>query len=35
MGFAYWEFCADFGVYDPQRGQWITPLKKALLGEGP
>jgi endoglucanase len=31
MGFAYWEFCSGFGVYDPQRHEWIEPLKKALL----
>jgi endoglucanase len=31
MGFAYWEFCSGFGVYDPQRNQWIEPLKEALL----
>ncbi|HEV3416334.1 MAG TPA: glycoside hydrolase family 5 protein [Pirellulales bacterium] len=32
MSFAYWEFCSGFGAYDPQRGQWIEPLKNALLG---
>ena len=32
MGFAYWEFCSGFGVYDPKREQWIEPLKQALLG---
>ena len=31
MSFAYWEFCAGFGVYDPQRNVWIGPLKDALL----
>jgi len=31
----YWEFCSSFGVYDPQRGQWVEPLKKALLEAGP
>jgi len=31
MGFAYWEFCAGFGIYDPQRHEWIRPLKDALL----
>jgi endoglucanase len=31
IGFAYWEFCAGFGVYDPQKNQWIEPLKRALL----
>ncbi|MGD0899520.1 MAG: glycoside hydrolase family 5 protein [Thermoguttaceae bacterium] len=32
MGFAYWEFCSGFGAYDPQRNQWIEPLKQALAG---
>jgi len=32
MSFAYWEFCASFGVYDPQRNAWIEPLKDALVG---
>ncbi|MGO8689284.1 MAG: glycoside hydrolase family 5 protein [Thermoguttaceae bacterium] len=31
MGFAYWEFCSGFGVYDAQHGQWVRPLKEALL----
>ena len=31
IGFAYWEFCSGFGVYDPHRNQWIEPLKEALL----
>ncbi len=31
ISFAYWEFCAGFGVYDPRRGQWLEPIKKALL----
>ena len=34
MGFAYWEFCSSFGVFDPQKNQWIEPLKKALLEAG-
>jgi endoglucanase len=34
MGFAYWEFCSGFGVYDPKREQWIEPLRQALLGAG-
>jgi aryl-phospho-beta-D-glucosidase BglC (GH1 family) len=34
MGFAYWEFCSGFGVYDPRAGQWIEPLKRALLESG-
>jgi endoglucanase len=31
MGFAYWEFCSGFGIYNPERRQWIDPLKEALL----
>jgi len=31
IGFAYWEFCAGFGAYDPDKKQWHEPLKKALL----
>ncbi len=31
MGFGYWEFCAGFGAYDPQRQAWIEPLKNALI----
>ncbi|MGA2061883.1 MAG: glycoside hydrolase family 5 protein [Thermoguttaceae bacterium] len=34
MGFAYWEFCSGFGVFDPQKNQWIEPLKQALLDAG-
>lgn len=34
LGFsrAYWEFCAGFGVYDPEAGAWREPLKDVLLG---
>jgi endoglucanase len=33
LGFswAYWEFCAGFGVYDPQTEAWRAPLKAALV----
>lgn len=31
IGFAHWEFCAGFGVYDAKAGNWIEPLKEALL----
>jgi len=34
MGLGYWEFCSGFGVYDPERRQWIEPLKEALLPSG-
>ncbi len=28
---AYWEFSAGFGIYNPSTGQYITPLVDALL----
>lgn len=31
MSWAYWEFCAGFGVYDPQLKIWINPLLNALI----
>lgn len=31
FSWAYWEFCAGFGVYDPQKQQWIQPLLTALI----
>jgi endoglucanase len=33
LGFAwaYWEFCAGFGAYDPRAKSWREPLKAALL----
>jgi aryl-phospho-beta-D-glucosidase BglC (GH1 family) len=34
MGFGYWEFCSGFGAYDPQKNQWIEPLKQALMKAG-
>jgi endoglucanase len=33
FSWAYWEFCAGFGVYDQQKGQWREPLRKALTGK--
>jgi endoglucanase len=30
MAWAYWEFCAGFGAYDPVLGQWRAPLLGAL-----
>jgi endoglucanase len=35
LGFswAYWQFDADFILYDIDRDQWITPLLKALTGQ--
>ncbi|MGW8256057.1 MAG: glycoside hydrolase family 5 protein [Thermoguttaceae bacterium] len=34
IGFAYWEFCVGFGVFDPQENRWREPLKRALLDAG-
>lgn len=31
MSWAYWEFCAGFGIYDPQLKIWIKPLLNALI----
>lgn len=31
ISWAYWEFCAGFGAYDPARGTWREPLLKALI----
>jgi endoglucanase len=31
IGWAYWEFASSFGVYNPKAGQWIEPLRRALL----
>ena len=31
IGLAYWEFCSGFRVYDPNSGEWVRPLKEALL----
>ncbi len=31
FSWAYWEFCAGFGIYDPVLGIWIEPLVSALL----
>ncbi len=35
MSWAYWEFCAGFGVYDPARGQWNKLLLEALVPPAP
>jgi endoglucanase len=34
LGFAwaYWEFCAGFGAYDPKASAWRPQLKAALVG---
>lgn len=31
MDWAYWEFCSGFGAFDPDRDEWIEPIKRALL----
>jgi endoglucanase len=31
FSWAYWEFCAGFGVYDPVAHSWRDPLLEALL----
>ena len=31
MSWAYWEFSAGFGIYDPSTKQYLTPLVDALL----
>lgn len=31
FAWAYWEFCAGFGVYDPAARAWREPLLKALI----
>lgn len=31
FSWSYWEFCAGFGAYDAQTGQWREPLKAALI----
>jgi endoglucanase len=31
IDWAYWEFCAGFGVYDAAAGTWREPLREALL----
>jgi endoglucanase len=33
FSWAYWEFCAGFGAFDQQKGQWREPLRKALTGK--
>lgn len=31
FSWAYWEFCAGFGVYDSEKQAWREPLRKALV----
>lgn len=35
MSWAYWEFCAGFGVYDPSGGVWNEPILEALIPPAP
>ncbi|HEY0257341.1 MAG TPA: hypothetical protein VGC39_07855, partial [Candidatus Methylacidiphilales bacterium] len=30
MAWAYWEFCGNFGAYDPLFEEWRAPLIQAL-----
>jgi len=31
MSWAYWEFCAEFGVYDTARNEWNQQILEALI----
>jgi endoglucanase len=31
IGWTYWEFGSTFGAYDPAKGAWIEPIRRALL----
>lgn len=31
IGWAYWEFASTFGMYSPKTGQWVEPIRRALL----
>lgn len=31
ISWAYWEFCAGFGVYDRQTQDWVAPIYQALI----
>ncbi|MGB9787668.1 MAG: glycoside hydrolase family 5 protein [Dictyoglomus turgidum] len=33
IAWAYWEFCAGFGAFDPIKNEWRIPLLKALIPE--
>ncbi len=33
FSWAYWEFCAGFGIYNRDTQQWIQPLLQALIPE--
>jgi endoglucanase len=31
IGWTYWDFAASYGVYSPKTGNWIEPIRRALL----
>jgi endoglucanase len=31
IGWTYWEFGSNFGVFSPKTGQWVEPIRRALL----
>jgi endoglucanase len=31
IGWAYWDFAGDFGMYSPEAGNWVEPIRRALL----
>jgi endoglucanase len=31
FSWSYWEFCSEFGAYDPVARRWRRPLLNALL----
>jgi endoglucanase len=31
IGWTYWEFASSFGMFSPETGTWIEPLRRALL----
>jgi hypothetical protein len=33
MSWAYWEFAAGFGIFDPAANAWREDLKTALVGD--
>jgi hypothetical protein len=34
ISWAYWEFCAGFGIYDPAESAWRRGLRDALIPPG-
>lgn len=31
IGWTYWDFAASYGVYSPKTGNWVEPIRRALL----